>query len=519
MSTKVFISAIALALAACSSNTSIPTDVQVTGTPLALDSDLLFVAGDNQLAYLLDVSGGEPKSNAQRIPLPPAASMWQRRSQHDEALVLCSGRRADAEREAAPATLVRIAHGGEHVEYELGTTPFNTLAQSEDGRYAIAFRTGKASGRTLDNPNELVVVDLDKAPDADGAVTRKTPDGLAHTLTSVLVSPTLRIAGQDRRLLVALSAAEITLFDLGHLERRATIVQLDETRSINPVQIVWSSSNPTLYVRATSSDNVFMFRFEQHDNDPLGNDFRPTVNPLSGGGSPSDMALFGTGPDERLLVLASGSEQVLVIDPSTSKTNTLKLKAAADHVLLFQGSSPSDPRVQTRALVYGGMVPTVSFVDPVDLSDSPEDKLETLGLTGPATGLVPMLEDGQALILQGSTVTLVSLQERTLTPIAASSSLTLNGALFDESRKRLWVGPAHEPWIGTLDLQTGMTDELRLDAAIKDVVPMFNQNRLAVIHDSGLGYVSLVDLDQADREHTLSLRGFLISGALDRGAQ
>jgi hypothetical protein len=183
--------------------------LQFGADPIALDEQLVFVDATHRTAFLLDVSAAQPKAASQRIALPPNAAVAVRRSgsDHNEALVLCAGLRGTTDRDAEPSALVAIGPDATSHTYELGTTPFNALTQSDDGRYAIAYRSDQADKRTLDNPNELVVVDLDLQPDDPHAVTRKTPDGLAHTLSSVLVSPTLRIAGEDRRLLVVLSAA------------------------------------------------------------------------------------------------------------------------------------------------------------------------------------------------------------------------------------------------------------------------------------------------------------------------
>ncbi|HEY2735874.1 MAG TPA: hypothetical protein VGI70_17875, partial [Polyangiales bacterium] len=260
------------------------TAIHADAVPVALDHQLLFVESANQFAYLLDVQDPKPAAQATRIALPAGAVVEQRRLGQgiDEGLVLCAGERGSSDVEAQPSALVAIDDAGKSRKYTLGTTPFDTLTQSDDGRFAVLYRTGQQDDRTLNNPNELVVVDLEKQPSDDGAVTRKTPDGLGHTLSKVVVSPTLHIVDEDRRLLVVLSAAEVTLFDLNHLDRRATIVQLDETREIDPAQVIFGPPNPTMFVRADSSDNVFMFRFEQHDNDAEGNDFRPTINPIGG---------------------------------------------------------------------------------------------------------------------------------------------------------------------------------------------------------------------------------------------
>jgi len=501
---------------ACDSDEpTVPTLVPSLDAPVLLDDQLLFVDGPQRTAALLDVSAERPEAKSLRVPLPANASLAQRRNGHDEALVLCAGERGDKDTDPEPATLVAIDDRGRARNYELGTTPFNALAQSEDGRYAIAYRLGPTRGRTLDNPNELIVVNLERAPDEDGAVTRKAPDGLGHTLTSVLISPSMRIAEEDRRLLVLLSAAEVTLFDLNHLDRRATIVQLNETRNVDPVQVVFSRVNPTLYVRTASSDNIFMFRFEPFTNPiPGGNDFQPAINPLSGGSGPSDMALFGSGSSERLLVVAQRSSQALVIDPSSSKTQTIALKNAAERILLWQGLSPRDTNERWRALLYNDEQPGMTFLDPEELGSEPADSVEQLTLTSNPARLIPLLDQQQVIALQSTGVNVLDLTKRTVTPIASAGPLS--GALFDDQRKHLWVGPTGQTWLGSLDLQSGMTDELRLDAPIQALWPMLGHRRLVVLHGESTGYLTLVDLEQPDREHALSLRGYLADALFDR---
>lgn len=513
----LFVLAISCALLACDDDEGPVAPLTTPRQTIVLDEQVVFVDGEQKQAFMLDLAAERPKAETVRYSLPPQATASEpRKGEHNEALILCSGERESVTTEAAQAALVVIAGDGERREYELGTTAFNTLTQSDDGRYAIAYRVGSTQGRTLDNPNELIVVDLDREPDEDGAVTRKTPAGLGHTLTRVLVSPTMNIADEERRLLVLLSAAEVSVFDLNHLDRRATIVQLDDRGSIDPVQVLFSTDQPTFYVRAAGSDNVFMFRFEPYENDEAGNDFQPSINPLSAGGTPQDMALFASGSSERLLVLANA--RALLIDPATSKTEVVPIGASANRILLFDGRSPHEELTQMRALLYATSENRLVFLDLEVMGDTPSDSLEQITTEQPIQQLIPLIEgdDKSVVLLQERLVTILNLQMRTLTPISTSTQLT--AAMFDPVRKKLWVGPTGSPYIQSLELATGRTgDELRLDASIKSLLPMFGRDRLLVLHEESLGYVTLVDAEQPDREHALSLRGFFVNQLFDRG--
>ncbi|MET0387929.1 MAG: hypothetical protein ABW321_18295, partial [Polyangiales bacterium] len=88
-----------------------------------------------------------------RVALPTGAiGSYERRNGHDEALILTMAERGTSVADASPSRLTRITEDGAAVEYVLGTTSFDALAQSSDGRYAVAFRKN-SSTRTLDNPN------------------------------------------------------------------------------------------------------------------------------------------------------------------------------------------------------------------------------------------------------------------------------------------------------------------------------------------------------------------------------
>ncbi len=491
--------------------------IDLTGAPVALEEKLLLVSGPSRKAFLLDAVKAEPNVRAAEVPLPVGALRAERREKHDEALVICAGRRVSATEPAEPATLSAISASGSVRNYELGTTPFDKLVQSEDGRYAVLYRGPDAENRrTLQNVNELVVVDLDKQPSDVGAVTSKTPEGLAHAFTKAVVSPALPIAGEMRRLLVLLSEAEITLFDLAHLDRRGTIVEIggSDGRMPQPQQVLFGKNEPTLYVRGDNTDDVFVFRLEERTSEAALNDFRPTINPLGAGAGPRDMDLFGAEDAPQVLVVSS-AQQARLIDPRSGKTAILPLPAPADEIYLFDGVSPRDTQSRKRALLYGKESKTLMFMDLDAARDRPERNIETLQVSAPVTSLIEIDRDNTLVLTHAQGVTLLDLEQRTATPIAAEAPL--EGALYDPVTERLWVASKAQPWVGSLDLVSGETGELLLDADVSYIAPFFEAGRLVALHPSAIGHVTFVDTKEPVRERARSIEGFLLSGILDRG--
>lgn len=515
---RKFFSGFLLLLAACGGSDDLDEPVVLTGQPVALDERLLLISGGSRKGFLLDVVSPKPKAAATVVELPFGALLAVRRQgEHDEALVVCSGRRDSAEERAEPSTLAVIESDGDVQKYLLGATPFDTIVQSNDGRYAVLYRTNDKGGRTLQNVNELVVVDLDRLPSDDAAVTSKTPDGLAHAFESAVISKALPIAGEMRQLLVLLSAAEITLFDLNHIDRRGTIVELGEGegRMPQPKQVLFGDNEPVMYVRGDNANDVFVFRLEARSGAADWNDFRPTLNPLGAGNAPRDMVLFGA-PSAPEVFVVGRDAQARSIDPRSGKTLVVTLSGPADHIRKFDGVSPTDPHEKTRALVYGDNSQNLMFVDVESLRERPDRSLESLQIAQPVTSVIEMADRPNALILtHAQGITLLDLEQRSATPIAANGQL--EGALYDAETHRLWVATKSDTWVGTLDLASGETGEIRLDATVHNLVPFFNAGKLAIVHPSQLGYVTVLDAREPSRDNAQSLRGFFVNGILDRG--
>jgi hypothetical protein len=514
----VALAATLLALAGCNDQSSGVDQSKNLLDPVALDSELMFVDTTSHQALLLDGSGKSPSAKPKAVldlPVGPI-SATRRLGKHDEALVLCTGERSSAQSDAQPAALSLIDHDGNVRNFDLGTTPFDTLVQSDDGDYAVLFRSKNDEGLLLNNANELAVVDLN-GKTGTSAVKHKTPQSFGHTPTGAVFSPAMQIAMEERRLLVVLSAAEVTLIDLNHLDRRETIVQLgDAGRTVSPVQVLFSKSDPTLYVRGAASNDIFVFRLEQYMNDPKGNDFRPSINQLGGGTGPADITLFNEATDPRLLVAAQASAQAIVVDPSSSKATNVHLSGSANRILLFTATAPHSMEKQERALLYSLGSSSVAFLDLVDVESRKERNLETVTLDQPIGGIIPLLAEGKVVVLNSSNgVSVLDLAERTIAPISSSSALT--GALFDKDKKSLWVAPPGQPRVGTLNLTTGATDEVLLDQNVRQVLPLFGAKRVAIVHDSEIGYVTFLDSLAPSRQSAVSVRGFWIADILDRG--
>jgi hypothetical protein len=512
-----------LALLACGDQSkSIDNRINLTHA-IALDNRLVLIDQPGNRALLVDVTQASIDASTEIVELPHDPELAFRRRGANEVLIVSFGRRASARKEAEPAVLSALDGSGNLREYELGDTPFDKLEQSRDGRFAFLYK-GTQSNRLLSNQNAIAIVDLDAEPKDDDAVHLRTLVSFGDSPLDVVFSPVMPVLGEERRLAVVLSQANVTLLDLDHLDRQETTVQLSSGsgQMVQPVQVSFNADASELYVRGAGSNDVFVFTLSARppsDEEPgerPHNDFRPFIDQLGVGGIPSDMDLYGEGDETRLLVLSASAAQAAVVETGTSQVTTVTLPQAASRLYLFEAPSPRDDTSAERALLYQTGSNTLMFLDLRDLEERGSRNLELLHLDEGVQQLIPMPEEQRVLVIHDTAgASLVDLASRTVLPITAST--VLQDAEFDAGRRRFWVAPVGQPFLAWLDLETGEPRELLLDAPIAQFVPMFSAGKVAVLHDSDVGHLTIVDAESPTREGASSARGFLLSSILDRG--
>ena len=479
-----------------------------------LRQHLVFADREHHEGFALDLSSDNPRARLERFDLPKNPQLLLPRNAHDELLILCEGQRGSTKEDAATATLAVLTADLDLRAYELGN-PFDALRQSEDGRFVLAFKQG-ATDRLLDNLNEVAIVDLERTPADTQAVTVRTLRSFGDVPQDAVFSPPMRIAGRERRLAVVLSERNVTLIDLGHLgerSRRETTVQLSSEAgvAIKPSQVAFATDDPVLYIRADGSDEVYVFRLAEQQDNAGGNDFRPSINQLAVGTSPRDMALYEANEGPRLLVVAGDSREAVVVEPGTSRATSVPLERAAEHILLYE--TGGDPRPRTHALLYKPGTTFVSFLGLDDVEERTTRNLDVLQLDLSISRLIPLLDQGVALLIHDTRgVSLLDLASQTVSPISASEVLT--DALFETAAQRLWVAPENQPWLGFVDVRTGQTGEVLLDEEIMQVVPLFAIGKLVALHRSDVGHVTVLPTDDPRRQAARSVEGFWLAEVL-----
>jgi hypothetical protein len=476
--------------------------------PMALDEHIAWFDRTGEQALFLDVSRSRPAPEVKRVELKAEPLLVQRRNGSNELLALAF------EDEKETMELLAVAPKGVTRRYDLETR-WNTVTQSDDGRYAIVHYGQNASAgdseNLLFNPNEIAIVDLEA--DAEAAVTKITLRSFGAGPRWVEFTPEMELAGERRRLLVVVYQAQLALLDLNHLDRPEYTVELSDSPNVTLTKLRFSAEEQKIYALAQGSSDVYVVPLLPSSGGTV-NDFVPSVNQLGADANPLDMAPFGGASNRRLLVVSGGSAQV--VDASSSRVTQVPLAVFADHVLLFEGSSPFDSEVKERALLYSPNQSRVSFLDLEDVEARTTRNLEELNVPGGIAQAV-RLDENLVLALQASSgVNVLNLQERTASPIQAR--IALNSVVPSLETGRLWVAPQGDSALGYIDISSLHPAQVNLDLPIEHLL-VFNETnppRVAAVHAQGAGSVSILSAADPGDGKAVTLDGFFFEGALDQ---
>ena len=249
-------------------------------------------------------------------------------------------------------------------------TPHSGFAIDPRGRYVALFAApGSAQTSFVENPNEIVVVDLE-AP-ADQAVTPRTLRSFGGRPLRVTFTEPLSLPGGQRRLLVVETDQDVHLLDLDNIRtspRRPEItVRLTSGATavpLKPAAIAVDDGDPAanddarIGIRVENAPSVFTLtlvaatdtKAEEPGTTP--NDFRPEVNLTEVGGVPGDIAFVRTDLGLRLAAVVPSTRKAVLFDPTTSITTQVDLPEPYAKLALVTNVLPGAEGADT-ALLYG----------------------------------------------------------------------------------------------------------------------------------------------------------------------
>jgi len=532
--------------------------------PVALDNQVAYVETKSHTAFLLDP--GDPALRPRLVDVGEAPVRAEKRVGQNQLLVLSRGNPGSAAKPPVAAQLQVVDATQVPSPPPLAlASRYDKLAQSPDGNYAILYHSSakaNAGDTALFNPNEITIVDF-----ARYTATPRTIRSLGGTPKGIQFSPVLNFHGAGRTLAVVLAQNYVTLLDLtnpGRTEISVPLCPQTTGCSYDLEQIVFGpnpDSDPdpakdvtkprvfNLFVRAAHATDIFQITLTELLGTDVpafpGNDFRATLSLLAVGAIAADMAVFlsqANSPahadvDTRLVVATPNARGVVVIDPKTTDTTTVRTSIPVNQIIPFVLPVPPTPSPRNQALLVdiAGGSPTATFATLDDLETRGAAALTDLALQA-AANRADFLPGQNLVVLTNPTssgtsaLALVDLAGRSASPMSTNTSIA--SVTFDTTGpggSRLW-GALPDAKLLYLNL-TVRTNEPRLyigtvwlDQPVTYIVPLAlpssdGHRYLVLGHSdpSSVGNITVFDADNPDRATARTAYGFLFSDYLERG--
>lgn len=425
-------------------------------------------------------------------------------SDRRRAFVLSQGDdvRLRATDESAALSVLEAGHPRDVARYELPDA-LTSLALDPAGRYAIVYAGDASSGGFIQNPNELLVVDLEAPPGAGNPARRDLPSHLGGSPKRLTFSPPLHLAGGDRRLLVVETDRDVMLIDLEHPERPDVSLPVKDRHTdarvlspagiaIDPGQPGASGRSPSIAIRTNADDNVIIYTLGPSGRDAPDNDFIPTPNAAVVGGVPTDIAFVNTNQGPRLVALvASPAPTGFLIKVDDNQTLSAKFGATYQQLSPVAGFAPEISTEGDQLLLWStdGRTASIAFWDLDKVPDIPFGSIdtlksvETINLSGPIAAVTSIPERNLKIVATTSrSLYVLDPQQHLTSALNATGSVTLR---YSREGDRAWAFQPSQKQLAQIALAGAHITNVDVDQAVSDVIEIDAQGggrALLVLH-------------------------------------
>lgn len=502
-----------------------------------LEGAVVVLDGETSRAVVLQAHGDQDLTST-AVPLGKNVLTARTSADGRRLFVLTAGDDLRSrEGDQTPAlTVVEVAADGPHARRFPLAAPLGGLAVDPLGQWVALFPAG--SGGFVENPNQILLVDLTKESGADNP-TPRTLRSFGGTPKRLTFSPPLHLPGGERRILAVETDQDVALLDLtrladvpAHPDITVRLTGGTDGRSVAPAALVFDDGDPTrdddarIGLRSGNDDNVYVLRLEapaKASTDPAANDFQVTLNLTGVGGVPSDLAFLRTDGGLRLAALVPGTSSAVLVDPDTSITSTVTLPRAFARLSLVTGlvgaadGTTAAPGVDTALLWSGSSAAGVALWSLGRTAGQPYRSVEVLTVAGSVGAVLDVPQPNPQLkLLQASALNafwVLDLQRRTVSPLTSTSSVTLSLA---PTGDRVWAFEQGAQRLARVDLATLHPLPLAADLPVRAVFDVAKRDgsgrSLVALHDGGSLAATVFDAQTPSPTTARRHPGLLLKG-------
>ncbi len=515
-------------------------NVEVKGIA-PIGADLAYVQSSG-IVQRLNVIEGNPQPKTTKVSITSNPRLVVKRPNADELLVVSDGRSDQYGQVVEVPALTVLTDVGKR-EYKLAD-PGQQMQISDDGAFAVLFNDPSYvdSSSLLSNPGEVAFISLGS--------TDWSSNPVIHNLDTVggppfaVWFPELKPVTQAVRRFALFSFPEgVSLIDLsdptdpGHKLDLTSWLPSSGMDKSSGFGVVFDTDSAEIYLKHNHSSDIKVISVTPGTPSVDDSGSAPGVSPVdisvrsltvSNSTPPGAFDVYTLASGSRRLLATVGNSVASVTTDSDTVT-TVSLAIPANQIFKFSATTPDDPSIRGRALLYQtdpaglNLQTGVTFVNLEDLETSKTQALQTVDFGAKISSIhqVPNLTGQLLVILSGGGIDVLDLATRHWSPIDSKVTITLTAA--DQNSNRLWVSSSGDNRIGYVDLGTDPNKtDLTIDKSTQldnPVQQMFQMNspsisRVVVTHDQVGGAVTLVDAKDPQRSTALKLEGFLLSDLL-----
>ena len=422
--------------------------------------------------------------------------------------------------------------------------PLASLAVDPLGRYVVAYAGSGSTASFTQNPNEVVIFDLNKPPGTGSAGQPSNP--VSRTIRSyggtpqrLTFTPTLNLpvnapSTTPRRLLIIETQIDLTFVDLDHAfdlptPRPDITVRLTSgtsAQSVTPAAVVvdGNADDGRIALRTQNDHNVYTIQLLASQggapsaSTPNPNDFNPAINLTDVGGTPSDIAFVRTDQGLRVAALVPSRSEAVLVEPDTSATTHVGLAAQYSNLSLVTNVVNAQS-ITDVALLWSGGSGIASGVALWALGvtvGQPYRSIEVLDIADPIQSVVGVPGANQRLkVLEtnsGGDFFVLDLLQRTAAPLHTTSVASLSIA---PDGLRMWTFAVGGTNLASIDFATlnpvPLTTNFPISSAF-DVKNSSGGRSLIAVHAQGTLGATVFDALKPDTATSRQTPAILLEG-------
>ncbi|MES1209877.1 MAG: hypothetical protein ABUS79_28410, partial [Pseudomonadota bacterium] len=443
-----------------------------------------------------------------------------------------------------PPSITVVSAAGAPQRYDLMnlTDPLAGMAVDPAGHWLVLYPSADGNQPAVQNPNELLVIDLTQPPGPVTAAPHTLMSFGGHpqrfTFTPPLQLPT-PVGAQS--LLIVESDQDLSLLRLDSALPEITVPLTNgsDTHLLSPAGIAVFKGDATrgacVGVRLANDHDVVTLQFVANVDsagNAIGNGFLPTVNLNDVGGVASDIAFVTTDSGLRLAALVPGLKKATLIDPVTSLRTDVALPAPYQNLSVVTNAlgtagscddAAAAPRVATDvALLWNGSSVQgqegVAFWELGQTGCQSYRSIDTIGVTDVVAGVLDVPTPNDHLkVLQtrsASTFYILNLANRTAAPLqTATSDISLSISPLGD---QVWSYVAYGVTVSATDLTHQLPRSLLIErpvSGVYEVARAADNPAVVVLHDQGGIGATVYDAKTLDDSTRRLYGGLLLGGS------